>query len=39
MTLFAEVAGPGSVFVRVLEKYFGGKRDERTLQLLKELEG
>lgn len=35
MTLFAAVAEPGSVFVRVLDKYFAGKRDERTLQLLK----
>jgi uncharacterized protein (DUF1810 family) len=35
MTLFAAVAEPGSVFVRVLDKYFAGKQDERTLQLLK----
>jgi uncharacterized protein (DUF1810 family) len=35
MTLFAAVAEPGSVFIRVLEKYFTGKQDERTLQLLK----
>jgi uncharacterized protein (DUF1810 family) len=35
MTLFAAVAGPESVFVRVLEKYFQGKHDERTLQLSK----
>ncbi len=34
MTLFALVAGPGSVFERVLEKYFQGKRDARTLQIL-----
>jgi uncharacterized protein (DUF1810 family) len=34
MTLFAEVAGPGSVFERVLEKYFRGDRDERTLGIL-----
>ncbi len=34
-TLFASVSPPGSVFDRVLEKYFGGARDERTLQLLK----
>jgi uncharacterized protein (DUF1810 family) len=33
MTLFALVAEPGSVFERVLEKYFQGKRDSRTLQL------
>jgi uncharacterized protein (DUF1810 family) len=36
MTLFANVAGPGSVFVRVLEKYFGGERDPRTLHLLEQ---
>jgi uncharacterized protein (DUF1810 family) len=35
MTLFAAVAEPKSVFIRVLEKYFQGKQDERTLQLLK----
>ena len=34
MTLFAAVAGPRSVFVRVLERYFGGQGDPRTLQLL-----
>ena len=33
-TLFAHVSRDGSVFVRVLEKYFGGQRDERTLELL-----
>jgi uncharacterized protein (DUF1810 family) len=35
MTLFAAAAQPESVFARVLEKYFQGKHDERTLQLLK----
>ena len=35
MTLFAKVADdPCSVFVRVLEKYFAGSQDVRTLQLL-----
>jgi len=33
MTLFASVAGPDSVFVRVLEKYFHGEQDTRTLHL------
>jgi uncharacterized protein (DUF1810 family) len=33
-TLFAQVAPPGSVFDRLLDKYFGGQRDEKTLQLL-----
>ena len=34
MTLFALVSEPGSVFERVLEKYYQGKRDARTLQIL-----
>ena len=34
MTLFAQAAGPGSVFARVLEKYFHGQQDERTITLL-----
>jgi uncharacterized protein (DUF1810 family) len=33
-TLFAAVSAPGSVFQRVLDQYFGGERDERTLRLL-----
>ena len=33
-TLFAFVSPPGSVFDRLLEKYFRGARDERTLELL-----
>jgi uncharacterized protein (DUF1810 family) len=37
MTLFAWVAEPGSVFVRILDKYFQGKRDVRTLDLLEKL--
>ena len=32
MTLFEHVAGPHSVFERLLEKYYQGKRDARTLQ-------
>jgi uncharacterized protein (DUF1810 family) len=35
-TLFARVASPGSVFQRALDKYFGGKGDSRTLELLSE---
>jgi len=38
MTLFSSVAGPDSVFFRVLDKYFQGERDSRTLQLLGKLE-
>ncbi len=34
MTLFALVAEPHSVFERVLDKYFQGKRDARTLQIV-----
>jgi uncharacterized protein (DUF1810 family) len=34
MTLFALAAEPGSVFDSVLEKYFQGKRDARTLQIV-----
>ena len=37
MTLFASVAAPGSVFARVLDKYFNGERDALTLQLLEKL--
>lgn len=33
-TLFASVLPPGSVFDRVLAKYYAGARDEKTLQLL-----
>ncbi len=33
-TLFAEVSAEGSVFRRVLEEYFGGDADGRTLALL-----
>ena len=34
MTLFAEASAPGSVFDAVLQKYFGGQKDPRTLELL-----
>jgi uncharacterized protein (DUF1810 family) len=33
-TLFACVSPRGSVFERLLEKYYGGERDEKTLLLL-----
>lgn len=33
-TLFAQVAPAGSVFERLLERYFQGERDDRTLDLL-----
>lgn len=34
ITLFAEMAGASSVFKAALEKYFQGKPDQRTLDLL-----
>ena len=34
-TLFALVSPPGSVFERLLEKYFDGTPDDKTLQLLR----
>jgi uncharacterized protein (DUF1810 family) len=33
-TLFALASPPGSVFERVLAKFYAGERDERTLELL-----
>lgn len=33
-TLFARVSPEGSVFERLLDKYFAGRPDEKTLQLL-----
>lgn len=34
MTLFALVDEPGSVFVRVLDKYYRGEQDIRTIEVL-----
>lgn len=34
MTLFAHAAADDTVFAQVLEKYFGGVEDERTLELI-----
>lgn len=34
MTLFAHVSEPGSVFENVLDKYFQGEPDTRTLELI-----
>lgn len=34
MTLFELASGPGSIFATVLEKYFAGSRDARTLELV-----
>ena len=38
-TLFASVSPPGSVFERLLEKYFQGRADARTLDLLQASSG
>jgi uncharacterized protein (DUF1810 family) len=35
-TLFAAVSEPGSPFHRILEKYFDGRPDDRTLRLLEQ---
>ena len=37
MTLFVEAAPEEEVFRKVLDKFFGGKKDERTLEILKTL--
>ncbi|MBP8864399.1 MAG: DUF1810 family protein, partial [Anaerolineae bacterium] len=34
MTLFAALAGPNSVFARVLERFYGGRPDEQTLRIV-----
>ena len=38
MTLFAAVSSPGSVFQEVLDCYYSGQPDPRTLQLLRQQE-
>ena len=37
MTLFAEAAPEETVFQKVLDKFYDGKKDERTLTILREL--
>lgn len=37
MTLFAEAAPEEEVFQKVIEKYYGGRKDERTLAILEQL--
>jgi uncharacterized protein (DUF1810 family) len=34
MTLFAHISNSNSVFTAVIDKYFAGKQDDKTLQLL-----
>ncbi|MGK7927475.1 MAG: DUF1810 domain-containing protein [Spirulina sp.] len=38
MTLFARFSEKNSIFFRILEKYFSGKQDVKTLQLLEKLD-
>lgn len=35
MTLFEAAEGKGGIFTKVIEKYYGGRRDQRTLGILK----
>ena len=37
MTLFALAAEPGSVFEQLLQQFFAGQHDEKTLQILAQL--
>ena len=39
MTLFAEAAPDEEVFQKVLDKFYNGKKDERTLEILEEQKG
>lgn len=36
MTLFAEIEGYDSVFGKVIDKYYGGRRDMNTIRILQE---
>lgn len=36
-TLFAAVSSAGSVFEELLEKHYGGARDERTLKIMEQM--
>lgn len=38
MTLFSLVAGTDSVFARILDRYYQGERDARTLQIIKGIQ-
>ncbi len=38
MTLFSQVTTPESVFNQVLEKYFDGKQDAKTLEILENIQ-
>ena len=37
MTLFEKAEGKAGIFTKVIEKYYGGKRDQKTLKILGEV--
>ena len=37
MTLFEKAEGTAGIFTKVIEKYYGGKRDQKTLKILGEV--
>src|SRR5207237_9969603 len=37
MTLFASISPAGSIFEKVLDHYYNGERDDRTLRLINEV--
>ena len=39
MTLFEAAEGKGGVFTKVIEKYYGGRRDQKTIALLEKISG
>lgn len=39
MTLFEAAEGKGGIFTKVMEKYYGGRRDQKTIELLGKISG
>src|SRR5699024_11858506 len=39
MTLFEAAEGKGGIFTKVIEKYYGGRREQKTIELLKKIAG
>ena len=39
MTLFEAAEGKGGVITKVIEKYYGGRRDQKTIELLGKISG
>lgn len=39
MTLFEAAEGKGGIFTKVIEKYYSGRRDQKTIELLKKIAG